>query len=225
MAVPTSRAELADLLCTFLEVSIHTILHARRLYPATLFEQRAAFRCLAWMSRSPEVTECICELLDSIRELLLAGAAEALTIALLPVGGAGPFLEAYTFALTIDAPRVAGTRATYADLEASFGSAIVALQSIESTRAPLPLGATWTAVLATHEEALGVDATAGGAGAAIDAQTPTPWARIDIADDLGTLSAPFTASTPRAARRPIKCVRASSLSIDVSLIEGAREGP
>jgi hypothetical protein len=238
MAFSATRIELADLTCSFLEVAIHAILYARRLYPASIFEQRAAFRCVAWMARSPEVSQCVGDIVESVRSLLLAGAAESLTIAILEASGVGPALEAYTFSLSIDAPqRSASTRATYADLEASFGAALVGLQAEEATRALLPPGTTWTALLGTHEESLGMVQSAGSGGtgggggggigsgvgcssAALDALTPKPWARLDMCDShLGHFAHPPSTDSRRMTR-PIKSVRANALSVDVAFEDG-----
>jgi hypothetical protein len=204
-----ARAELCDVTLQFLEASLHALLYARRLYPAALFEQRAVFGCVAWLARAPDVAAAVAELLASLRPLLLAGVAEGLTFVVLDAPGGAP-LEAVAFALSLDG---GGARASYADVDASLGAALARLQALEAERPPLPPGATWTALLHTHEPP-----GAGEAPAALAAATPSPWARVDAADAaLGALAAPPSARAPRAAR-PIKSVRAGALTIDVELL-------
>ena len=214
------RRELADVLTSFLETSLHALLYARRVYSPMLFEQRSVYDCVAWMSRSPELNACVSELLGSVHALLIAGRVEALTVAfILTTDGDGSSaggdavqraLESYRFDVSIDAAVGPTARATYADLNASFAAALMRLQALE-TLAPLPPDATWTVLLHTHdleqESPVGPPTFAGA--------TYSQWARVDPADSPAGVFCAASAASPRRETVPIKTIRAFGLACDI----------
>ncbi|KAJ1947155.1 MAD2 mitotic arrest deficient-like 2, partial [Linderina pennispora] len=62
-----------DAVCDFLEVYIHSILHARRLYPDSLFEARFAYGIPVKASRHPELNQYISEVVAAVRTELAKG--------------------------------------------------------------------------------------------------------------------------------------------------------
>ena len=79
-AAPPPRADLSAI-ASFLEAAVHQILHARGLYPPSLFEARALYGVPVWMSRHPELNAYIAETVAAARGLLERDELEALVVA------------------------------------------------------------------------------------------------------------------------------------------------
>lgn len=56
----------ADILCEFFEVILHSILHTRKLYPETIFVAKKKYGLAVYQSIQPEVNEYITECLKAI---------------------------------------------------------------------------------------------------------------------------------------------------------------
>ena len=213
-----AAAESADLFLRLVEACVHTVLHARGVYPAGAFARVRACGVAAVQARHPRVIACVAAALSAARPLLLRGAVEAVVL-LLSDAATGAPREQYVFAVA-GGPG-GGAAATYADLETQCGAAVVKL----ALAAPLlpaaaPAGATtFSLLLRTHEVvAEGPPAAAaaaagggewpgvlGGAGAAA-------WARVDAGDAEAALA---PAVQPRCRSVPVKSVRAGGLAVDI----------
>jgi hypothetical protein len=95
-----SAEELTDLLLTFLEVAIHSILFARRVYPEAVFERRKQYGVAVWMSRHPKLNDCIHEALYHMKAPIMKGAVEAVVMLLVDAATAQP-REQYVFGTSI----------------------------------------------------------------------------------------------------------------------------
>lgn len=95
-----SAEELTDLLLTFLEVAIHSILFARRVYPEAVFERRKQYGVAVWMSRHPKLNDCIHEALYHMKAPIMKGAVEAVVMLLVDAATGQP-REQYVFGTSI----------------------------------------------------------------------------------------------------------------------------
>lgn len=77
-----AREEAADVALSFVESAVHAALWARGVYPPAAFARRLAFGVPAPACRHPEVCAELRALLASLREPLLRGAVEALSLVL-----------------------------------------------------------------------------------------------------------------------------------------------
>ena len=204
----TSSQHIIDVFLYFFELSIHSLLHGRGVYPASFFEPRGAYAGLsAPMLRHPELCDGICALLASMRPMLLGNAVEcALLVLLDPAGRA---VERYTFAVDVGAAAAGG--ATQAHAEAQLGTALHLLQRDARRRATLPPDCTFTVQLRTHGP--------------LGEQAGLPlWAHVDPADAAGGGDGGGSGdgggggevgALPLRARAPIKAIRLGPLTVDV----------
>lgn len=172
-ASPASE-ELAALTCSFVEVAIHTILHARGVYPPAIFERRREYGTVVWMSRHPDLNAGIQDVLLSARGHLARGAIQALIVVLLDRTSRRVW-EQYRFA--VDVHSAARVSASYSDLETAFAAAISTLAGISAFA---------TAATAAAESA------AGAGTAAADA----PRVKRDSASSSSSSSSGAAAAAP-----------------------------
>ena len=146
MATPS---HLVDVFLYFLELSFHSLLHARGVYPASFFEPRSAYGALsAPLLRHPELCDGIGALLSSLRPLLLRNVVERVLLVLLDPSGAA--LEQSAIAVATCARCEGGSPATQAEAERQLGAALLLLQQRARARAALPPDCTFTVQLRTH---------------------------------------------------------------------------
>jgi HORMA domain len=130
------REEGVDFILSFLEVAVHSLLFARKVYPEAIFERRKEYGIAVWQSRHPGLNLCINEALANMRSALLLGIVEAVVMLIFDSNTGSP-LEQYIF-------RVAGSgsgepvAATYSDLETMFASALLRISMLEMQLPPLP---------------------------------------------------------------------------------------
>jgi hypothetical protein len=205
------RTELANIMLAFLEVAVHTVLHARSLYPVAAFERRHAFGGSTYMCRHPGVVEGITQLLKALHAPLVAGSVRAVVLVLTEKGGRA--LEQYEFEVgNADAavPR------SHAELESMLSSTIARLSTWQSTK-PTAKDGSWTVLVRSREgEEGGGGGSGGGAGAGAGGSgllgPDTPWLRVDSAAD----PAAQIALAPRAGTwSPLKSVRAGVFALEV----------
>eukprot|EP00049_Salpingoeca_infusionum_P023257 m.11154 g.11154 ORF g.11154 m.11154 type:complete len:142 (-) comp5676_c0_seq2:48-473(-) len=72
----------ADVFCTLLEVSIHTILYMRQVYPVHIFAKSRVYNITTLTSRHPELTDYIANVVASIREWIIKGKVKAVVVVL-----------------------------------------------------------------------------------------------------------------------------------------------
>jgi hypothetical protein len=209
-----AMSQLPEQTLFFLEVALHSILFARRVYPAPLFERRSAFGMPVWMCRAPELAAAVGSLLSSLQGLLERNAVEAFVVALLAEPG-GSALEQYSFSLNLRTPGLP-VPASFSDADSMFSAAVRQLQALEAERSlpPLPASATWTVLLDTHDLLRGPP-EAGPGAAALGADSP--WLRVDSGDSAAALLQ--RSQGPGRCKRElhIKSIRLGALSLNVSL--------
>ena len=140
-------ASAEDVLCEFFAAAAHLILHARRVYPAELFERRRLFDVVVFRSRHPELNDYIDLAVRGVRELLQRGEADAMVLAILaapPGGTADPqpaVVERFRFELAAT-PQGAHQRQPDVDaLQAQLRGFLLKLHFCETLLGPLPLSA------------------------------------------------------------------------------------
>jgi len=89
---------LLDCLCTFLEASIHQLLHNRGVYPNELFERTKLFNIPVHRMRSIEVCEYISDVVSSAKHWLQSDLVESLVLQLNDAA-TGAMLENFIFEL------------------------------------------------------------------------------------------------------------------------------
>lgn len=78
---PPLSALLADAVLEFLEAAVHTVLHARTLYPPEVFERRRLYgSCLCPRARHPGVCAYVASALAALRAPLLRGALQEVAV-------------------------------------------------------------------------------------------------------------------------------------------------
>ncbi|KAJ3158260.1 MAD2 mitotic arrest deficient-like 2 [Geranomyces michiganensis] len=175
-------SELADVLLEFLEVAIHHILHARRLYPAELFEARQKYGVAVRMSRHPALNTYIQDCLVGVRPDLENGTLSKLHLAIYgPGGGGGGIVERFTFEVRSllegwDAGErnSAQTSININDLESHFAAFLIKLATLASASSntviePNPPNCTFALLAELHRAArLGGNGGSGQGGGAMD---------------------------------------------------------
>jgi hypothetical protein len=175
---------MADALLEFLEAAVHTVLHARGLYPPELFERRRLYgSCLCPRARHPGVCAYVASALAALRAPLLRGALQEVAVVVREEeeegGGAGGpsarrgrALEKVSFVLhRAAAAAAAGGGAGGGGGNRSSGAAVVPLPDVAA------LEAAFAAALVKLQhlpQAPPLRAGAGGSAAAASAARPLP---------------------------------------------------
>jgi hypothetical protein len=148
-------------LMEFLEISIHNILYARKIYPLSLFEKTQIYRVAVWKSRIPALNTYIENVLNDIQAWLKtkSGTLEKLCVGVLNPGG--DVLERFVFEIRMPEPE--SSNADYGDntfspslisireraeaqirwLEESFRSFITRLRLVDASLGDLPSGCSF----------------------------------------------------------------------------------
>lgn len=195
------QPHLVESFLEFFEVALHTLLHARGVYPSTLFERRTKYGCVVYQSSSPLLCDSIRALFDELRPLLATNSVETLVVPLLHAT-TGALLERYT--LEVDFATPSSEAVTERDIEDQLGAAVRHLQALE-VHAPLQHGTTtWTVQIHAHCPAAGVEG---------EAPPPLPfWARVGEGEPT------FTALGPTAPpRRVLKTIRAHTMALSLGM--------
>ena len=96
------REELSDILLSFIEVAVHSLLFVRQVYPPSVFEKRKEFGVGVWMSRHPTLNASISGALAAAKPAMLRSAVESIVLVILDARGAG--LEQYAFDVATSLP-------------------------------------------------------------------------------------------------------------------------
>ena len=146
-------------LVEFLEISIHNILYARKIYPLSLFERKQIYRVAVWKSRIPALNTYISNVLSDIQSWIKAksGTLEKLCVAMLSPDGR--VVERFVFELRMPEPETGmGDSSTLSSssfslrereefqirwLEESFRSFITRLRLVDASLGDLPTGCTF----------------------------------------------------------------------------------
>ena len=141
----------------FLEGAIQLILHARKVYPPEIFEQRRLFDVALPHSRVPELNEYVAYLVHGARELIERGECDAMVVSILArPKDAFPNVQPTTlerFRIDLRLPQL-DTQAVGPDSDALRGSLrgfLLKLHVCDALLAPLPdADLTFTAELHTR---------------------------------------------------------------------------
>jgi len=66
----------------FILVCVHSVLHARSVYPSNIFEQRRYLGITIWQSRHPEVNEYILKVLQNAKSLFVEGLIDRVIVSI-----------------------------------------------------------------------------------------------------------------------------------------------
>ncbi|WWC88379.1 uncharacterized protein L201_003290 [Kwoniella dendrophila CBS 6074] len=75
-----SYKEIADAVISFLEISLHTILYLRSVYPASTFTRRRAHQVPIYQSRHPQVRSYITNVISSLSPEIYNGKLKRITV-------------------------------------------------------------------------------------------------------------------------------------------------
>ena len=104
---PLSYYELLDALVEFLEVSIHTLLCLRGVYPSDVFVRRRKYHHPCYQSRHPGLNEYIARVLRAVRHEMDRGSVARVILAIRPATSLDtPAYERYVFALDYLLPHI-----------------------------------------------------------------------------------------------------------------------
>jgi len=133
-----SFSEVVGMFMEFLEISFHTYLYHKGVYPADVFKKFQRYRVPVYFSTSTVLQEYIQDLITSVKELVLARKVERVGIVLsyldLP-------LESLIFEILFDFNR--SDALDFQELESSFRACILKLSLSQSTKT----GVSWHPVL------------------------------------------------------------------------------
>lgn len=118
---------LVKCLLDFFEVSVHTILYVRNIYPRSIFEKRLKYNVPVWMSRHRDVNSYIVRALQNSKQLLEQGLVEKIVV---PI--TGPDLdvqESFVFSLS---SYFSGPEIKLHSLERSFRTILTKLNLVEN---------------------------------------------------------------------------------------------
>ena len=222
MASSSAGARLNDpltLVGDFLGAAVHTLLHARGVYPPETFERRRLFEVQVYVSRHQELIEYVASAVRGATQLLAQGAADSLVLRVLGAGAPAPVLERFVFEL-----RAPGGAAPLAELDAAALRAqlrgfLVKLHVCDSLLAPLPGGGGLTFGLELHAQGGG---GGGGGGGGEDnvlhrcGELRDGWVECDARDDGGAVQQP-------AQVVPLKSLAWPQLSVQLLVQEAANK--
>ena len=154
--VPSTTA----ILCDFMEIAFHTILYTRRIYPPEIFERRRKFGIPVHLSRHPDLSKYLVDVVCGIQSWLEADTLQKVVLAVL-----GPqnqdnntpsVIERFVFNLTLSREQEqAGQRLNLTQiqqLEEKLRASLLKLQVCDAKVPALPLGSTFTVLLYTDTD-------------------------------------------------------------------------
>ncbi|CAM9153688.1 unnamed protein product [Ascophyllum nodosum] len=84
---PSWNEALADIINEFIEAAVHTLLHARRVYPQAIFERRRKYGVPVWMSRHPDLNDYIYQVLLRTKVFISQGIIRKVLVCFFEEGG------------------------------------------------------------------------------------------------------------------------------------------
>lgn len=127
----------------FLSVCVHTILHAREIYPSQIFEQRRYLGVSVWQSRHPDVNAYVQQVIENAHSILQKNLAERFVVTTETKDGKP--LDHVTIKCTHDAfgpnRHVADiSRSHFSVLEEEFRSLVLRMGMLDQQMPKLPEG-------------------------------------------------------------------------------------
>ena len=137
----------------FMEVFVHTVLYARSVYPAELFQQRSKYGVSVFQSVHPQINTYVQRVLSNAQPLLEAGVATRLIVALKRSNAQQPFET-----ISVDYERrpaghahAHGHEHELGRLEAELGAMLLKVTSDGLARPEAPEDTTFTLLVATRD--------------------------------------------------------------------------
>ncbi|OWF46718.1 mitotic spindle assembly checkpoint protein MAD2B-like isoform X2 [Mizuhopecten yessoensis] len=141
----------ADVLCEFLEVSIHSILYLRDLYPRGVFEKRKKYNVPVQMCLHPDVCKYVVNIVDSVHRLNQLNQVEK--IAMVILGPDHRPLERFVIEIGRHSDNMKGDDRYLYQLEQSLRAFLLKLNVSDALLQPLPKDCTWAIQVETTESA------------------------------------------------------------------------
>ncbi|XP_060073785.1 mitotic spindle assembly checkpoint protein MAD2B-like [Ylistrum balloti] len=141
----------SDILCEFLEVTIHSILYLRDLYPRGVFEKRKKYNVPVQMCLHPDVCKYVVNIVDSVHRLNQLNQVEK--IAMVILGSDHRPLERFVIEISKHSDHLKGDDRYLYQLEQSLRAFLLKLTVSDALLQPLPKDCTWTIQIETTESA------------------------------------------------------------------------
>jgi mitotic spindle assembly checkpoint protein MAD2B len=202
-AAPDGPSHMLSLLCDFLGVCIHLILHARHVYPRDIFERRRHLDVTVFRSRHPELNEYITQVVEGARHLMERGEADALVISIHTTGSSSTtVLERFRFDIRL----TTSARINEDMLRTQLRGFLLKLQVCDSLLAPLPSesGLSFTVELHSNETT---------ASQPLPDPLLTGWVEADLQRELGSIP---TSSGPCVV--PLKSLTMDGFTLGLSVL-------
>eukprot|EP00752_Nemacystus_decipiens_P003786 g3486.t1 len=208
---------MVDVFVEFLEAAVHSLLHARRLYPPDIFERRRKYGVPVWMSRHPELNSYIHEVLLRARSLMEHGVVRKVLVCFFREAehvDQAP-VEKVAFAVRVDEDGGGPVDPIrLQDVEDQLRSALLQIQK-SSAHLPTRQGCTFALHVEAHEEEeeRARAARHDGDGVVSPVRSALRGGKWLLADNdaLGVMAEPG-----RRQLVPIKSVRGPGLTLDLS---------
>lgn len=137
----------ADIFAEFLEVSIHTILYNRGIYPEGVFERRKKYNVPVQMCLHPDVVDYITKVVDGVKVMVESGEVNLVTVVI--VDKQETPLERFVFEL--DRPTAGKDDKYLFRLEESLRAFLLKLNLADALLKPLPSDCSWAIQIHTKE--------------------------------------------------------------------------
>jgi hypothetical protein len=113
-----------------------------------LFERRKEYGIAVWMSRHPDLNAAVEEVLQSLRGPVSRNAVDAVVVALCDEDS-GVAFEHYRCGVSVATGEEVA--ATYSDMDAQYGAALLRVQALGVTMPPVPVGTSFTMLVEARE--------------------------------------------------------------------------
>ncbi|CAM9259090.1 unnamed protein product, partial [Pylaiella littoralis] len=209
-----------DILVEFFEAAVHSLLHARRVYPQDIFERRRKYGVPVWMSRHPELNNYIYEVLLRAKTLMERGVVRKVLVCFFrdaaEHGGQAP-VERVAFDVRVEEDGDGSVNLlNLQEVEDQLRSALLQIHK-SSAHLPTRQGCTFALHVEAHEkegegQARRHDASQDGRGSSAvrSALRGGKWLLAD-SDAQAVLADPG-----RRQLVPFKSVRGRGLALDIS---------
>ncbi|CAM9221434.1 unnamed protein product [Laminaria digitata] len=164
---------MTEIVVDFMEAAVHTLLHARRVYPQDIFERRRKYGVPVWMSRHPDLNHYIFQVLLQAKSLMVDGVVRKVYVCFFDEGGHADRTPVERIAIDITIDRESDGRAdegsdegrtgrrrdedrsldqtTLQEVEDQLRSALLQIEK-SSAHLPTRQGCTFALHLQAHEE-------------------------------------------------------------------------
>ncbi|KAI9311660.1 DNA-binding protein [Dichotomocladium elegans] len=163
----TTRRDIVNVLCDFLEVWIQRILYLRNLYPKEIFELRKKYDVPVYMATHPDVAKYVSQFVRSVHPLLLKGTCKSVALV---VHFKSQTLERFVFETDsilyevledadISTERLfsSESKMPLADLQQHLRACLLRIEACVASMSDIPPESTFTLTLETQHEPLDHD--------------------------------------------------------------------